>query len=146
MPSTEYFAEFRPDPVLRRVVSWSAILLAVLGLVACAFLSLPPGGRFAAAVVWGGIAVFELLRLHRSARFCTAFRVIEDGTAAVRARDGKWQPAALAAGSVLLRRCGWLRLRTRTGRVIVQPVRGAVRDSRDWRRLQVIWRVVGAVR
>jgi hypothetical protein len=144
--STEYFAEFRPDPCLCRVVSWSGAALAAVGLVACTFLALPPAVRIAASLSWCGLAAIELLRLHRSTRSCTAFRILGDGTAAVRARDGDWRPATLMAGSILLRRYGWLRLRTPGGRVIMQPVRGSVRDSRDWRRLQVIWRHVGAVR
>jgi len=144
--SNEYFAELRPDPLLCRVVSWSGAALAVVGLVACTLLSLSPAIRMAACLAWCVVAAVELRRLHRSARACTAFRVMADGTAAVRARDGEWQPAALQAGGILLRRCGWLRLRTMAGRTIVQPVRRSACERRDWRRLQVIWRHVGAVR
>ena len=146
VPSTEYFAELRPDPVLCRVVAWSAAVLALLGLVACGFLALPAGGRAAAGLAWCGVAAFELQRLRRSTRDCTAFRVMADGTAAVRTNAGNWQSASLTAGSVLLRRCGWLRLRTASGRVVLQPVRGGARNNREWRRLQVIWRAVGALR
>lgn len=110
------------------------------------FLALPPAGRIAAGLAWCVVAAMELLVLRRSSQSCSAFRIMADGTAAVRAGDGQWQPATLLGGGILLRRYGWVRLRTSVGRVIVQPVRGAARDSRDWRRLQVIWRHIGALR
>jgi hypothetical protein len=144
--SNEYFAEFRPDPLLYRIVSWSGGLLAVAGLFACMFLALPSAGRIAAGLAWCGVATAELLALRRSSQSCAAFRIMGDGSAAVRGGDGQWQPAALLEGGILLRHCGWLRLRTGAGQVIVQPVRAAACDSADWRRLQVIWRHVGALR
>jgi hypothetical protein len=144
--SNEYVAELRPDPFLCRVVFWSGGALAALGIVACLFLALAPAARVAAVLTWAGIAAVELLALWRPSRSCSAFRVTGDGTAAVRTDDGEWQPATLIAGGILLRRCGWVRLRTAAGRVFVLPVRGAARKSRDWRRLQVIWRHIGAVR
>lgn len=146
MSSNEYFAELKPDPFLCRVVSISGSLLAALGLVACMFLALPPAGRIAAGLAWCGVAAVEWVVVRRSLQACSAFRIMADGTAAVRAGGGQWQPATLIDGGVLLRRCGWVRLRTTAGRVIVQPVRGATRESRDWRRLQVIWRHIGALR
>ncbi len=144
MSSNAYYAELQPDPVLRRLVWWSGACLGGAGVFACAYLPLPAAARVAAALAWGAGSLRELTHLRRAWAGCLALRVRADGAAAVRGIDGAWQPAALLDGGILLRRAGWLRLRAGPGRVWAEPVRGACRNSHDWRRLQVIWRHVGA--
>lgn len=144
MPSNAYSAELRPDPCLRRLVLCSGAGLGLLGVVAILTLPWPPAWCAAAAVAWAGVVVWELAGLRSAWAECRALRIRADGSAAALGRDGRWRPVALLADGVLLRHCGWIRLRAGSGRVFAEPVRGACRDSHDWRRLQVIWRHVGA--
>ena len=144
MQSTAYYAEFRPDPLLRRVVLWSGGCLGACGLIAIGSLPWPTVLLAAAGALWVGRSGWELLRLHRAWTDCRGLRVSADGCAAIRAADGRWGEATLLDGGILLRRWGWLRLRTSDGTVFAEPLRGRCRNSRDWRRLQVIWRHVGA--
>jgi len=59
--------------------------------------------------------------------------------------DGNWHPARLLPGSMLLRRVGWIRWDDGCGRQYAELLRGRSRESDDWRRLQVIWRHIGAM-
>lgn len=144
MPSTAYSAELRPDLSLRRFVFCSGAVLGVLGVIAAVTLPWPPPWRAAATVFWVGAAAWELARLRCAWQDCRGLRIFADGSATTLGRDGEWRPVTLLADGVLLRRWGWIRLRTGSGRVFAEPVRGACRNSHDWRRLQVIWRHVGA--
>ena len=146
MSSNAYYAELKPDRALRRLVLCSGVALGVAGSLACASLPLPSALQPLAGLAWGAGAMFELARLRCAWANCTALRVRADGSAAVCGADGHWQPAVLLGGGILLRRSGWLRLRGGTGQVWAEPLRGACRSSHDWRRLQVIWRHVGATR
>ena len=87
---------------------------------------------------------FEFRRLQRGFAICRRIRIHSDGEAAVLNNDGEWLPGALQTGSVLLRRLGWLRIRGASGQVFLELIRGNARQSHDWRRLQVIWRHIGA--
>ena len=131
MPSTAYSAELRPDPVLRRFVLGTGAVLGLLGCIAVLTLPWPPLWRAIAAVTWAGSVSWELARLRLAWRDCMAFRLGGDGSAAALGRDGHWRPATLLADGVLVRRWGWIRLRSASGRVYAE-------------RLQVIWRHVGA--
>lgn len=144
MSSTAYFAELKPDPALRRLVLWSGATLAAAGLVACLYLPLPIPVRSLAGLAWTGRSAMELMRLCRAWRRCTALRVGVDGSATVRGADGCWQPAAVLGGGIVLRHAAWIRLRAGSGPGWAEPLRGGCRTSADWRRLQVIWRHIGA--
>jgi hypothetical protein len=146
VPLNAYYAEFRPDPLLRRVVFWSGVGLAACGLVAIVSLPWSPVPLTLLAVVWLGRSGWELVRLHRAWKDCRGLRVSPDGQAVILGADGHWRQANLLDGGVLLRRWGWLRFRTESGAEFAEPLRGRCRKSRDWRRLQVIWRHIGAVR
>jgi hypothetical protein len=121
-------------------------VLGALGIVAVLTLPWPAAVRGALAVAWAIGVARELDRLRHAWRDCRGLRLRADGSASALGRDGRWQPVTLLADGVLLRHWGWIRLRTATGRVFAEPLRGACRKSHDWRRLQVIWRHVGADR
>ena len=144
MPSNAYYAEFRPDPLLRQLVFWSGIGLGACGLVAIASLPWSPVLLAVLATAWLGRTGWELLHLHRAWQNCRGLRIAADGHALILGADGRWRRSSLLDGGILLRRWGWLRLRTESGAVFSEPLRGRCRKSRDWRRLQVIWRHVGA--
>jgi len=52
--------------------------------------------------------------------------------------------ASIEAGSVVLWHFAWLRFRTENGRRHVELMRRKTAQNKDWRRLQVIWRHLGA--
>ena len=89
------------------------------------------------------------------------YRSLRDGAARVRhlaldaldnltciRPDGEREPVELLAGSVLLSRFAWLRLRFLDGGHYVELLRGNAARDLDWQRLQLIWvlrrTVVGA--
>ena len=144
MSSNAYFAELRPDPALRRFVQWSAAALAFAGIAVLMTLEAPLWLRLGAAFLWCASIALKVRKLRKCWAGCVAFRVHADGSLAVLGPDGEWRPGQLEADGVLLRRWGWLRLRTEQESPFAEPVRGSCRESREWRRLQVVWRHVGA--
>jgi len=101
-----------------------------------------------AALLWLALVASELSRSRRAWKSCHAMRFFADGTVTVLTPGESWQPATLLAGSVLLRKLGWIRLSVAlpAGRKLVlgEFLRGDGRESADWRRLQVVWRHIGA--
>ena len=144
MSSNAYSAGFRPEPALRRIVLASAVASGFIGVVVIATLPFPAASIGAGILFWSALTVLRLRNLWRSWSACHGLRVRPGGEVAVYGPDGTWRPAVLASGSGLLRRCAWLRYRTASGRIAVELLRGCCRESQDWRRLQVIWRHVGA--
>jgi hypothetical protein len=129
---------------LRRVVQRSAIALALVGGAAIAGLDVPLALRACGIVVWTIILGAQLHALRRGWSDCDALRVYADGAVTVLGPDGEWSPGRLEPDGVLLRRWGWVRLRKGSGWPFAEPLRGTCRKSREWRRLQVIWRHIGA--
>ena len=148
MSSTAYFAEIHPDPVLRRIVLVSGVASAVVGLPLVLVLPVAAETRAVAALLWLALVASELSRSRRAWKSCHAMRFFADGTVTVLTPGESWQPATLLAGSVLLRKLGWIRLSVAlpAGRKLVlgEFLRGDGRESADWRRLQVVWRHIGA--
>ena len=142
--SIAYFAELRPDPALRRVVLWSGVFLAVVGLGIIATLELPVAPRLFGAGVWLAVMAGQIWTLHRGWRRCRGLRLYADATLAVLGEDGVWRPGRLESDGVVLRHWAWIRLCAGSGLAFAEPLRGSCRGSRDWRRLQVIWRHIGA--
>ena len=144
MSSNAYFAELRPDPLLRRLVQWSGVAAALVGVAVIAGLEAPLALRLSGGAAWTAIVGAQLRALRHGWSSCGALRVHADGAVTVLGPDGEWSPGRLERDGVLLRRWGWIRLRTGSGRPFAEPLRGACRESREWRRLQVIWRHIGA--
>jgi len=146
--STAYFAEIRPDPVLRRIVLASGVALALVGVPLIRILPIALEIRAIAVIIWAALAVRELSRARLAWNTCQALRFFADGTIAVLAPGQIWRPAVLLSGGVLLRKMGWIRLSFElpTGRKLIlgELLRGDGRRGTDWRRLQVIWRHIGA--
>jgi len=146
--STAYFAEIHPDPFLRRIVLASGVLLALAGIPLILILPVVPSLGAVAVVTWLALMASELARVRRAWHVCHALRFSTDGTVTVLMPGQAWQPASLLSGGILLRKAGWVRLSVAlpAGRKIVlgEFLRGDCRKSADWRRLQVIWRHIGA--
>lgn len=111
-------------------------------MLAIALATVPGWARLLALVAWIVFSCRELVLLRRGWRRFHGIRFLANGDVEVRSRDGSWEPAELADGSILLRRFGWLRLVADDGTGVQELVRGSRREDRDWRRLHVIWRHV----
>lgn len=144
MSSTGYFAEFKPDPHLRRLVAASGVLLGIAGILVILLLPTDLWMRLAACVVWVVTSAREHRQLQRGWADCRALRFTANGELTVLGADQTWRAARRETGSVLLRKFGWIRLRDHRGVVFGELLSGDARASPDWRRLQVIWRHVGA--
>ncbi|RZV35224.1 MAG: hypothetical protein EX272_10980 [Chromatiales bacterium] len=144
MSSIAYFAEITPEPLLRRIVLWSGVTFALMGCLIILSLPVAVWLRLAGCGLWAVMTGRELRQLRRAWRVCRRLRFDADGDVELLEADGQWHAARLEAGSLLLQKAGWMRLQSRHGGRHGELLRGDVRSSPDWRRLQVIWRHVGA--
>ena len=117
MSSSAFSAEFVADPILRRLVLFSGVILNAAALVVIWLLPVHiavAAGSAILCIVYGAI---EQIRLWGSYRRFSRLRISTDGALRLLDRQGDWQPGTLLAGSVLLRQVGWIRFRTCEGRV-----------------------------
>ena len=142
--STSYSAEIRPDRRLRRVVLVTGALLFLAGLALVPFVAVATVLKIVLAVAWVGLCGREWWALRRAYAAGGALRIAAGGEVERRSRDGTWEPARLCAGSVVLPRIAWLRIAPRGAPPYAELVWPETCRSEDWRRLQVIWRHIGA--
>ena len=145
MSSSSYSTRLTPDPWLRIAVLTSGRLLVAVGIVLILTLDLDAKIRAASCFVCVVAARHELLRIERGFESLTAIRLSSAGEIAVLNNDQEWLPVTLQTGSVVLRNFAWLRLQAANGDNFVELLRGNARQSQEWRRLQVIWRHIGAL-
>ena len=122
----------------------SGRFLIAAGLVLILTLDLDAALRAASCFVWFVVGRSEIDRIERGFEFCNAVRLSSDGEIAVLNNDQEWLPVTLQTGSIVLRNYAWLRLQAANGDNFVELMRGNARQSEEWRRLQVIWRHIGA--
>ncbi len=121
---------------------------AALSLVGLGFVPLLPvsvGLKSLLAAMWLGLCSYEWHAMWRGYAESGDLRIAADGRVDRQCRDGTWQPARLCVGSVVLPRFAWLRIAPRGMQPFAELVSGEIRKNEDWRRLQVIWRHIGAV-
>jgi hypothetical protein len=102
--------------------------------------------RGASGLAWLGLGCFELRRTVRGFSYCTAIRIRPGGDIELQSADQEWEAGVLQSGSIVLPSFAWLRVQTVSGLQCAEFLRGDARESADWRRLQVIWRHIGAQR
>lgn len=144
MSSSAYSAFLTPESRLRKSVLLVSVVLIGAGTLLLATLSAPPLVRGFACVVWCLAGIRNIVRLAQNFARVAAIRLYPDGAAELLDADHEPRPAMLADGSVVLRNWAWLRLRRDDGGSVAELLRGDGRKDHDWRRLQVIWRHVGA--
>ena len=123
----------------------SGFLLMLVGLLVIAGLPLSAAWQGLAMAAWGAACTRELRNLARAYRQYRAIRVYSDGTMETRPAETAVAGAQLLPGSIVLPGLAWLRLRLENGSTSGELLRGNIREDEDWRRLQVIWRHLGAV-
>lgn len=124
---------------------WSGLCLVPVGAALILSMSLPLPVRILAGVLWLVAGSRDIDRYRRAYRRYRGLRLDCEGRLELRSQRGDWRAARLLPGSLVLRRFGWIRVCDERGRVFAEPVRGHCRDGPEWRRLQVLWRHVGAL-
>jgi len=138
-----FSTELLPDSRLRALVLACGAGCGTLGLIVIATLPWPACLRALLGILWWAAMGHELgVHLTSYARV-RALGLDDAGNARLHVRDDGWQPATVAAGSVVLTGVAWLRIRAADGRVCAELLAGNCRENGNWRRLQVIWRHLG---
>ena len=144
MSSPTYSTDLKPDPQQRAFVLLAGLAAAVAG---CAMILLTPIAmhwRLLGAALWLASSARDVIVLRRAQRRFDRIRLLQDGSVLLRGRDACWFPATLAAGSIVLQRFAWLRFEADDGRKFAELLRRKSPQNESWRRLQVIWRHLGA--
>ena len=144
MSSNTFSSELTPDPLLRCLVIGTGIAAMAGGVIAIAGLPFAGSWRSLWAVLWTIVACYELKAIADGNRHCQRLRIEQDGSMQITVASGCCIPATLSAGSVVLGSFAWLRFTAENGRRHVELIRRESPGNKDWRRLQVIWRHLGA--
>ncbi|MDX1481905.1 MAG: hypothetical protein R3315_09530 [Woeseiaceae bacterium] len=142
--SATYATELVPDPRLRIVVIVVAAAALGGGLLVIVTLPVAPGWRAGFGAAWCAVSAVRLAQLLRGFARCARLRLAADGSLAVIGAGGPPAQARLLPGSVVLSTCAWLRIGFDDGSASVELLAGNARGDHAWRRLQVIWRHLGA--
>jgi hypothetical protein len=118
----------------------SGLLLLLLGGVCIALVPVDLAVRGLLSAGWAFVVGRELCVLRCAYVTFRYISVGHRGTVWLYRQSGVAVAAEILPGSMLLTRVGWLRLRTMDGRRFAELLVGNCRKSKDWRRLQVIWR------
>ena len=140
MSSAKYAAELQPDFLLRRVTLLAMWLAGAAGVTVLCGLPINPLLRVCAILAWTGWVALSGVRRRATEQGLLRIRLFADGTVALLRPDGSWTPAMLGADSTVLAGLAWLHFDGAAGLSHTELVRGNSRKSKDWRRLQVIWR------
>ena len=119
----------------------SGALLALFGVIPILTLDLATPLRSASVLAWLAYSAAELGRMARTYARVSGFRLDSALEFEMLGRGGRWLPASLAPGSIVLDRAIWLRYRNSEGRASAELVTGNGRESQDFRRLKVLLRL-----
>ena len=144
MSSSTYSVCLTPDPRLRRLIDRSGIAFALFGVILIWQLPQPLWMLLSGTVAWLAMYAWQIRRLRYGWRACRAIRALPGPTFEVQNRNGDWLPAELKSGSFVIGFVAWLRLSTNDSEEIVELLLRSRRRCNNWRRLQVIWRHIGA--
>ena len=141
---TTYSSELDVDPRMRRLVLICGWLALLAGAGICLSMPLAWQWRLAASSLWVLVSERELRIMTNGYKRYTGVRLDANGDAALLTRGGDWSPATLLAGSLVLPSLAWLRFKDHDGRQQLELIACKCPENKAWRRLQVIWRHLGA--
>ncbi|MCH8866133.1 MAG: hypothetical protein IID58_04695 [Proteobacteria bacterium] len=118
--------------------------MTILGLVTILTMQADPMMQLPGCVLWLLFSGRELVAIASGYQRIRRIRLYSNGDVELGNDNGDWQSARLANGSVVLDGFAWLRFEACDGRRSVELLRGTSRKNEEWRRLQVIWRHLGA--
>ena len=146
MSSTPFSTELDTDPRLRRIVLASGALLTVAGIFVIGTLPVASFWRWLAGGAWCLSGLREILAIADGYRRYGRIRIDSAGAVALQGRGGDWTSAEVRAGSVVLQRLAWLRLRLPDGSGCGELLRAGTFEIEHWRRFQLVWRHLGGAR
>ena len=129
---------------MRQIVVAAAWAAMAFGLIT--IISLPIDGllRAAGSSIWLIAMGAELIVISSAHKRFGRIRMHSDGQVELRDNDGHWHGATIGNGSIVLPKLAWLRIKTASGGRYHELLRRNSMQSEQWRRLQVIWRHLGA--
>jgi len=129
---------------MRRLVLMCGWMAMVAGAAICLALPLGWEWRLAASCLWVLVNERELRVIAKGYKHYKGIRIDANGAAALLTPDGDWLPATLLPGSIVLPSLVWLRFKDHDGRHRAELIARECPENKGWRRLQVIWRHLGA--
>ncbi|MGI9237200.1 MAG: hypothetical protein ACR2QZ_07370 [Woeseiaceae bacterium] len=144
MSSNRYFAELQPDTTLRMLIMVSGIGLGFVGEILIVALPFHAAALIVGGGAWLAFAVREQAKLLSAFRRYGRLRIGVGGSLMRLDSEGCWREGRLLPGSLVLSRLAWIRYEINGDIRSAELLRGDCLESHDWRRLQVIWRHIGA--
>ena len=147
--SSTYSARISPEYRLRIAVLALSVALGFAGAVIVVTLPWPPPARLALLLGWAAGMLLRVAQQRRAFRSVRAYVIHPGGDVEVVSADGRATSARLVDGTTVFAGLAWLRFGTARGRrwgELVRAPRGGGKrlKNKDWRRLQVICRHLGA--
>jgi len=136
--------ELTPESLLRRIVILYGISATVLGAGLILTLTIEKSWRYAAAIVWMLLNTWQLVQIANGYKHCRRIQIGPDGAVRLQGPDGCWISATILRGSVVFGRLAWLRFEAENGRRFAELLRENRLGNKDWRRLRVVWKHLGA--
>lgn len=140
MSSCKFEAVLCPEARLRKLLLTISVAATLIGALLIARLPLLFGYQAAFACLWSLAGWLELKGQCSGVRRVHTIVLYSDGRLEGASADGKREPLQLRPGSVVLARMAWLRLRFANGREYGELLTPRAATSRDWQRLQLVWR------
>jgi len=118
----------------------------LVGLILLLTLRIGLPWRVIVAAAWLAANTRHLLVIANGYKRCRRIRIDQTGALTVQAPGGCWFPATFIPGSVVLADVAWLRFKLEDGQQFAELISTKSTRNESWRRLQVIWRHIGAGR
>ena len=144
MSSTTFFSDLEPDAVSRRIVIATGVGALLCGALAIFTLPVEATWKLFGTTAWGITGSRDLWLIASGYKRCRRIRLSHEGSVQAWLPAGRCAAATLCAGSVVTDGFAWLRIEFENGRRLGLLLRRKASRNEDWRRLQVIWRHLGA--
>ena len=144
MSSTPYFTDLEPDAVSRNIVLAAGAGALLCGALAIAMVPAAVPWKTLGLLAWIGVGSRDLWLIASGYKRCARIRLHHEGSIQAFSSDGRCAAATLCAGSVVTSGFAWLRVELAGGRRCGLLLRRKAAKNKAWRRLQVIWRQLGA--
>ena len=139
--SNAFGVDLQADPLGRQIVQVSGIALLLIGLAVIQFLPLAGSWRIVLLVIWLADCAWSQHRLRRAFARVRWLRLDSAGCFSVTGPDDSVTPTGMVTGSVVCRRCAWLRFRLPDGSRHAELLTATRATTLDWHRFQLIWRL-----
>jgi len=139
MSSTVFEVVLRPDPVLRRAVFWTGMLLSLTGTILIAFLQVAPSWRFVLQAIWLADCARELVNLGSGTGRVRSLVLDSRGFVAAIVNEGDRHELRLLTGSMVLPGLAWIRVGFSDGKCHSELFMRKRTDPETWHRLQLLW-------